>query len=166
MRTTMGQRNKPLHAGAVAVAKPASNLEASTFLDTLEMAAEVVAAFVANNSMRAGELPALIETVHATLARLSGAVEQPTPKEERKQPAISIRRSITSDYLICLEDGKKLKSLKRHLSGLGLTPEQYRLKWKLPLDYPMVAPNYAAKRSSIARALGLGRKPASSESAT
>jgi predicted transcriptional regulator len=124
--------------------------------DTLQKAAQVIAAFVANNSVRTNELPALIQKVHASLARLSGAVENPAPKEDTKGPAVSIRKSITPDYLICLEDGKKLKFLRRHLERLGLTPEQYRAKWKLPSDYPMVAPNYAAKRSAIAKAAGFG----------
>ena len=125
---------------------------------TLEVAAEVVAAFVSNNPVPKGELPALIQTVHDTLSRLSGEVENPVPKEEVKEPAVSIRKSITPEYLICLDDGKHFKSLKRHLAALGLTPEQYRAKWKLPSDYPMVAPNYAAQRSAMAKAIGLGQK--------
>jgi predicted transcriptional regulator len=124
---------------------------------TLQMAAEVVAAFVSNNPVPKGELPALIQTIHDTLARLSSGVENPVPKEEPKEPAVSIRKSITPEYLICLEDGKHFKSLKRHLAALGLTPEQYRAKWKLPSDYPMVAPNYAAARSAMAKASGLGQ---------
>ena len=111
---------------------------------TLEMAAEVVAAFVSNNPLPRGELPALIQAIHDTLAELSAGVEISTPKEEPKEPAVSIRKSVTPGYLICLEDGKHFKSLKRHLAAHGLTPEQYRAKWKLPSDYPMVAANYAA----------------------
>ena len=111
---------------------------------TLEMAAEVVAAFVSNNPLPRGELPALIQTIHDTLAGLSAGVEISTPKEEPKEPAVSIRKSVTPGYLICLEDGKHFKALKRHLAAHGLTPEQYRAKWKLPSDYPMVAANYAA----------------------
>ena len=84
-------------------------------------------------------------------------MEDAAPKEEPKQPAVSIRKSITPDYLICLEDGKKFKSLKRHLGTLGLTPDQYRAKWNLPADYPVVAPNYAATRSALAKAIGLGQ---------
>ena len=125
--------------------------------DTLEKAAELVAAFVSNNSVPTGELPALIQTVHAAMARLSGAVESPASIEETKEPAVSIRKSITPDYLICLEDGKRFKSLKRHLAAHGLTPEQYRAKWRLPSDYPVVAPNYAAQRSALAKAIGLGQ---------
>jgi len=123
---------------------------------TLEMAADVVAAFVTNNPLPRGELPALIQTIHDTLAGLS-AGETSTPKEEPKEPAVPIRKSVTPGYLICLEDGKHFKSLKRHLAAHGLTPEQYREKWKLPSDYPMVAANYAATRSAMAKAIGLGQ---------
>ncbi len=130
----------------------------STPSDTLNLAAEVVAAFVSNNPVPKGELPDLIHTIHGALARLSGEMENPAPKDEPKEPAVSIRRSITPEYLICLDDGKHFKSLKRHLAALGLTPEQYRAKWKLPSDYPMVAPNYAAVRSAMAKAIGLGQK--------
>jgi predicted transcriptional regulator len=125
--------------------------------ETLEMAAGVVAAFVSNNPLPKGELPALFRTIHDTLARLSGEVENTAPNEEPKHPAVSIRKSITPEYLICLEDGKKFKSLKRHLGTHGLTPDQYRAKWKLPADYPVVAPNYAATRSALAKAIGLGQ---------
>ena len=125
--------------------------------ETLEMAAEVVAAFVSNNPLPKGELPALIQTIHDSLARLSGGVENAAPNEEPKHPAVPIRKSITPEYLICLEDGKKFKSLKRHLGTHGLTPKQYRAKWKLPADYPLVAPNYAATRSALAKAIGLGQ---------
>jgi len=123
---------------------------------TLEMAVDVVAAFVTNNPLPRGELPALIQTIHDTLAGLS-AGETSTPKEEPKEPAVPIRKSVTPGYLICLEDGKHFKSLKRHLAAHGLTPEQYREKWKLPSDYPMVAANYAATRSAMAKAIGLGQ---------
>ena len=125
--------------------------------ETLEMAAKVVAAFVSNNPLPRGALPALIQAIHDTLGELSAGVEISTPKEEPKEPAVSIRKSVTPGYLICLEDGKHFKSLKRHLTAHGLTPEQYRAKWKLPSDYPMVAANYAASRSAIAKAIGLGQ---------
>jgi predicted transcriptional regulator len=124
---------------------------------TLEMAAEVVAAFVSKNPLPRGELPALIQSIHDTLARLSAGGENSTSKEEPKEPAVSIRKSVTPGYVICLEDGKHFKSLKRHLTAHGLTPEQYRAKWKLPSDYPMVAANYAARRSAMAKAIGLGQ---------
>ena len=116
-----------------------------------------VAAFVSNNPLPKGELPALIQTIHDALTGLSVGVENAAPKEEPKQPAVSIRKSVTPGYVICLEDGKHFKSLKRHLTAHGLTPEQYRAKWKLPSDYPMVAANYAASRSAMAKAIGLGQ---------
>ena len=124
---------------------------------TLEVTAKLVTAFIANNSLPKAELPAFIETIHDALTRLSAGGEATTPKEEPQAPAVSIRKSITPDYLICLEDGKHFKSLKRHLTSHDLTPEQYREKWNLPSDYPMVAPNYAASRSAMAKAFGLGR---------
>jgi predicted transcriptional regulator len=126
-------------------------------LDTLHIAAELVASFVSSNSLPAAELPALIQAIHAVLTRLKDGVETPAPEDRTKEPAVSIRRSITPEYLICLEDGKRFKSLKRHLAGHGLTPEQYRAKWKLPSDYPTVAPNYAAARSVLAKKIGLGQ---------
>ncbi len=126
--------------------------------DLVEVAADVVAAFVANNSLPIGELPALIQAVHGTVVRLASGAEIPAiPQAAAKEPMVPIRKSITPDYLICLEDGKKFKSMKKHLAGLGLTPAQYREKWKLPADYPMVAPNYAAQRSALAKKLGLGQ---------
>jgi predicted transcriptional regulator len=124
--------------------------------DTVETAAEVVAAFVANNSLPVGELPVLIQTVHVALTKLKEGVESPAA-EGPKAPAVPIRRSVTPEYLICLEDGKHFKSMKRHLGLHGLTPDQYRQKWKLPSDYPMVAANCAAKRSVLAKKSGLGR---------
>jgi predicted transcriptional regulator len=120
------------------------------------MVARVVAAYVANNRMIAQDLPALIESVHSTILSLQNGA---TAVQEAAKPAISIRRSVTDDHIVCLEDGLKFKSLKRHLrSSYGLTPEQYRVKWGLPHDYPMVAPNYAARRSTLAKQIGLGRK--------
>ena len=126
-------------------------------LSPIELAAEMVAAFVSNNSVPTSELPALIYAVHTAVARLAVGPENAPPQVEAKAPAVPIRKSITPDYLICLEDGKRFKSLRRHLAGLGLTPEQYREKWKLPSDYPMVAPNYAAQRSAMAKQIGLGQ---------
>jgi predicted transcriptional regulator len=125
--------------------------------DTLDLAAEFVASFVSNNSLPAGELPTLIKTIHAALTRLKDGAKTPAPEEEQtKPPAVSIRQSITPEYLICLEDGKRFKSLKRHLAGHGLTLVQYRAKWRLPSDYPAVAPNYAALRAVLAKKSGLG----------
>ena len=126
-------------------------------LDTLELTAQILASFVSNNSVRSTELPTLIETIHAAMTRLRDGGPAPGVAEPAKEPAVAIRRSITPDYLICLEDGKRFKSLKRHLGAHGLTPAQYREKWKLPPDYPMVAPNYAAQRSALAKKIGLGQ---------
>ncbi len=123
----------------------------------LELTADIVSAYVSNNSVTANDLPALIGEVHAALGRLTGKVED-APVEVQK-PAISVRKSITPDYIICLEDGKKFKSLKRHLrTQYNMTPEQYREKWGLPADYPMVAPNYAEARSKLAKEMGLGQQ--------
>jgi predicted transcriptional regulator len=127
---------------------------AGTFI---ELTAEIVAAYVSNNSVTANELPGLINHVHNALTRVStGQTEAPS---EPLKPAVSVKRSITSDYIVCLEDGKKYKSLKRHLrTQYNMTPEQYREKWSLPPDYPMVAPNYAAARSQLAKQMGLGQQ--------
>jgi MucR family transcriptional regulator, transcriptional regulator of exopolysaccharide biosynthesis len=125
----------------------------------IELAAEMVAAFVSNNPLPKGELAALIHAVHATVARLASEPESTPAQIEVKAPAVPIRKSITPDFLICLDDGKRFKSLRRHLAGLGQTPEQYREKWNLPFDYPMVAPNYAAQRSALAKQIGLGQIP-------
>lgn len=124
----------------------------------LGLTAEVVAAYVSNNSVRAGELPALIAEIHAAFGRV-GIREEAMAIIEKPKPAVNPKRSIFDDYIICLEDGKKFKSLKRHLmTHYGLTPEQYREKWELDPTYPMVAPNYAAARSQLAKNMGLGRK--------
>ncbi len=126
--------------------------------NSIELAADVVAAYVSHNSLPANELPALIQSVQAAFIGLAGgAVQATAPAAEVREPAVSIKKSITPDFMICLEDGKKFKSLKRHLRGLGLTPQQYRAKWGLPADYPMVAPNYAALRSEMAKGIGLGK---------
>ncbi len=122
-----------------------------------ELAAEIVAAFVANNSLPTVELPALIHSVHAALARLASGQVNTAPLVEKQEPAVSVRKSLTPDFLVCLDDGKKFKSLRRHLRTLGMTPDQYRVKWSLPPDYPMVAPNYAAVRSEMAKRIGLGQ---------
>ena len=122
----------------------------------IELAAEIIAAFVSNNPLPKGELPALIHAVHTAVVRLAAGPESAVPLEV-KTPAVPIRKSITPDFLICLDDGKRFKSLRRHLAGLGLTPAQYREKWNLPSDYPMVAPNYAAQRSEFAKKIGLGK---------
>ena len=125
--------------------------------DSIELAAEVVAAYVSNNPLPKSDLPDLILAVHSSLARLGSEPER-APPQAVANPAVPIRRSVTPDYLICLEDGKRFKSLRRHLRLHGLTPEQYREKWKLPSDYPMVARNYAAQRSVLAKKIGFGQK--------
>lgn len=123
----------------------------------IELVAEVVSSYVSNNPISVADLPTLIAETHAALKSLSaGEQEVATVALE---PAVPIKKSITPDDLICLEDGKKFKSMKRHLRGLGMTPEEYREKWGLPVNYPMVAPNYSAARSSLAKSSGLGRKP-------
>jgi len=133
--------------------------EADKNIDNLiELTADVVAAYVSNNPVPVGDLPALIGQVHAALKGTAGSVSVEEP--QALKPAVPIRKSVTPDYIISLEDGKKFKSLKRHLSThYGLTPNEYRAKWGLPADYPMVAPNYAAARSALAKTMGLGRKP-------
>jgi predicted transcriptional regulator len=121
------------------------------------LAAEVVAAFVANNSLPIGDLPSLIHAVRGALENLGKASIDPTTPAVKREPAVSIRKSVTPDFIICLEDGKSFRSLRRHLRVLGMSPEEYRAKWNLPADYPMVAPNYAAQRSEMAKSLGLGQ---------
>jgi predicted transcriptional regulator len=122
--------------------------------DFTTLTAEVASAYVANNSVRPADIPDLIASVHRALQGLSAP---PQAEPEKREPPVSIKKSITPDFLISMEDGKRYKSLKRHLTGRGLTPEQYREKWGLPRDYPMVAPNYAKQRSELAKALGLGQ---------
>ena len=130
------------------------NLEDKTTTDLGALTADIVSAYVSNNSVPQGELPTVIASVHAALQNL-GAPKQ--VEAERPEPPVPIKKSITADYLISLEDGRGYKSLKRHLTGRGLTPDQYRQKWGLPSDYPMVAPNYAKQRSELAKSLGLGQ---------
>ena len=123
----------------------------------IELTADVVAAYVSNNPVPVSELPNLIADIHAALGRVGSASEQ-TPVDKQK-PAVNPKRSVHDDYIVCLEDGKKFKSLKRHLmTHYNLSPDQYREKWNLDSSYPMVAPNYAAARSQLAKKMGLGRK--------
>lgn len=123
----------------------------------IELTADIVSAYVSNNSVSAAEIPALINQVHAALMRVSAG--QAELAAEPPKPAVPVKKSITPDYIICLEDGKKFKSLKRHLrTQYGLSPEQYREKWGLPPDYPMVAPKYAEARSQLAKQMGLGQQ--------
>jgi predicted transcriptional regulator len=123
--------------------------------DTLHLATDIVAAFVSNNTVTADKLPGLLQDVHDAVRALAAGG---TASAGSQQPAVPAKKSITADYIICLEDGKKLKMLKRYLrTQYGLSPEDYRRKWNLPADYPMVAPNYAKRRSDFAKEIGLGR---------
>lgn len=133
-----------------------SNEETLVPANFIELTAEIVSAYVANNPVQASSLPELIASVHASVAGLSrpaAAVAGPLT------PAVNPKKSVFPDHIICLDDGKRFKSMRRHLSKLGMTPNEYRAKWGLAADYPMVAPNYAAARSEMARKSGLGRKP-------
>ena len=129
--------------------------------DHLDLVADIVAAFVGHNTVATAELPALIKSVHAALGKLAAPAAEAI---EELKPAVPVKRSVTADFIICLEDGRKFKSLKRHLrTKYDMSPEEYRAKWGLPKDYPMVAPNYAKARSELAKQMGLGqggRKPA------
>jgi len=125
--------------------------------ELLALTSDIVAAHVSNNAVSTTELPSLIETVFGKLSQLGGAGAEP---EVELKPAVPIKKSVHDDYLVCLEDGKKLKMLKRHLkTAYNMTPDEYRAKWGLPPDYPMVAPSYARKRQELAKKIGLGRKP-------
>ena len=129
----------------------------------LRLATDIVAAYVSNNPVPVGDLPSMIKSVHATLGSLSGTGAGDVVTSQK--PAVPLKKSITPEYLICLEDGKKLKMLKRYLrSRYSLTPDQYRAKWGLPSDYPMVASNYAAQRSEFAKKIGLGRSAPATKS--
>lgn len=124
--------------------------------ELLTLTADIAAAYVSNNTVQASDVPSVIQTIYRALAGVGSAAAAPTP--EPQKPAVPIKKSITPDFLISLEDGKKYKSLKRHLrTQYNMSPEDYRAKWGLPKDYPMVAPNYAASRSALAKSMGLGR---------
>jgi len=123
--------------------------------DLMRLTAQIVSAHVGNNSVAVTDLPSLIREVHDSLS----TVGRTEPQPDRPQPAVPVKKSVTQDYIICLEDGKKLKMLKRHLkTAYGMTPEEYRERWGLPPDYPMVAPSYAEHRSSLAKKIGLGTR--------
>jgi predicted transcriptional regulator len=125
--------------------------------DLVDLTADIVSAYVGNNTVAASDLPGLIASVHSALTSTVQGHQEPTAEE--LVPAVPVKKSVLGDYIICLEDGKRFKSLKRHLrTHFDMTPEDYRAKWNLPADYPMVAPNYAAARSDLARKMGLGRK--------
>ncbi|MBA8910689.1 MucR family transcriptional regulator [Aminobacter ciceronei] len=128
----------------------------------VELTADLVAAYVSNNPVPAGELPALIAEVYASIHKLGADV---VPEKQLLTPRVPIKKTVTPDYIISLEDGQQYRTLKRHLTRLGLTPDEYRMKWSLPSDYPMVASNYSARRSALAKELGLGRKPAAMQAA-
>ncbi len=138
-----------------------SDMQAARADDLLKLASDIVAAYVSNNPIAISDVPGMIKSVHATLGGLSTG--GPTDAPTTQKPAVTVKKSITPEYIICLEDGKKLKMLKRYLrSRYSLSPEDYRAKWGLPADYPMVAPNYAQQRSDFAKKIGLGRSaPAS-----
>ena len=124
--------------------------------DLLKLASDIVAAYVSNNPLPVSELPSMIKSVHSTLGGLSGGTTMDV--QTAQKPAVTVKKSITPEYIVCLEDGKKLKMLKRYLrSRYDMSPEEYRRKWGLPPDYPMVAPAYAARRSDFAKQIGLGR---------
>jgi predicted transcriptional regulator len=136
-----------------------STFDAEAF-NSSELTVDIVTAFVAHNSVPIASLAALIQSVHAALTQLATeplSSMPHAPPEETQQPAVPIRKSVTPDYLVCLEDGKQFKSMRRHLKKLGMTPEQYRVKWGLPFDYPMVAASYAAHRSELAKQIGFGQ---------
>jgi predicted transcriptional regulator len=124
--------------------------------ELLRLATDIVAAYVSNNPVPVSELPGMIKSVHSTLGGLTGST--PADVGTAQKPAINVKKSVTPEYIVCLEDGKKLKMLKRYLrSRYNMTPDEYRAKWGLPADYPMVAPNYAQQRSDFAKKIGLGR---------
>ena len=125
--------------------------------ELVELTADIVSAYVSNNSVESADLPDLIDKTHTALSQ--AALNASQPLKEELNPAVPIKKSVNPDYIICLDDGKQFKSLKRHLrTSYNLTPDEYRAKWGLPYDYPMVAPNYAAARSALAKKIGLGRK--------
>jgi predicted transcriptional regulator len=132
-------------------------MEDTAGTELVELTADIVSAYVSNNQVVVSDLPGLIGEVHAALARASSRT--PEPVREELKPAVAVKKSVHPDFIICLEDGKKFKSLKRHLrTHYNLSPEEYREKWGLPHDYPMVAPNYAAARSQLAKQMGLGTR--------
>lgn len=133
------------------------NIQSDMSETLITLTSDIVAAHVSNNNVTVEDLPSLITNVYGALSGLGGTT---VVEEEKPEPAVSVRSSVKPDYIVCLEDGKKLKMLKRHLmTHYNMTPEEYRVRWNLPADYPMVAPNYAEKRRELAKKIGLGRKP-------
>lgn len=154
IKRTVGVRNVPFPARIRERVHAMTDPAGKTYID---LTATIVSAYVSNNPMPASEIPALIGQIHAALLRVSSG--RPEVPLEPTKPAVSLKKSMTADYLVCLEDGKRFKSLKRHLrTQYNMTPEQYREKWSLPADYPMVAPNYAVARSQLAKKMGLGQQ--------
>ncbi|MEE4540271.1 MAG: MucR family transcriptional regulator [Erythrobacter sp.] len=140
------------------------DLDADMKETLITLTSDIVAAHVSNNDVAVESVPGLITTVYGALAELG---EEAEVEEERPEPAVSIRASVKPDYIVCLEDGKKLKMLKRYLrTNFDMTPDEYRARWNLPSDYPMVAPNYAEKRRDLAKKIGLGRKPGETKART
>ncbi|MCI4664651.1 MAG: MucR family transcriptional regulator [Neomegalonema sp.] len=138
------------------MSEPIKSENKSDLNDLLQLTSTIVSSHVSNNPVAQTDLPPLIKSVFSTLQELS--VEEPEEPEEELKPAVPIKKSVTNDYIVCLEDGKQLKMLKRHLkSAYNMTPEEYRQRWSLPADYPMVAPSYAQKRQELAKKIGLGR---------
>lgn len=133
--------------------EPVQSADHRDFL--IERSADIASAYVSHNALSPADLPKLIADVYRALNALHAAAEEPVVPD--LVPAVSIRKSVTPDYIVCLDDGRQLKSMKRHLAGLGMTPDEYRAKWGLQDDYPMVAPNYSATRSALAKSIGLGR---------
>lgn len=132
-------------------------MDSATNSELVELTAQIVSAYVSNNTVVATELPNLISETHSALSRATGGA--PLPEREDAKPKVPVKKSVMPEYIICLEDGKKFKSLKRHLrTHYNLSPEEYREKWGLPHDYPMVAPNYARARSDLAKKMGLGTR--------
>jgi predicted transcriptional regulator len=132
-------------------------MDDSNKADLVELTAEIISAYVSNNTVVASDLPSIIGDVHDALSKATNRIG--TTEREELRPAVALKKSVTPDYIVCLEDGKKFKSLKRHLrTHYNLSPEEYREKWGLPHDYPMVAPNYAAARSQLAKQMGLGTR--------
>jgi predicted transcriptional regulator len=132
-------------------------MDESNRADLVELTAEIISAYVSNNTVVASDLPSIIGDVHEALSKATNRIG--TTEREELRPAVALKKSVTPDYIVCLEDGKKFKSLKRHLrTHYNLSPEEYRDKWGLPHDYPMVAPNYAAARSQLAKQMGLGTR--------
>jgi predicted transcriptional regulator len=136
-------------------------MEEDTRIRLIELTADVVSAYVSNNPVPVGELGSLISKMHQTLAATASGIASTEAPKEPQHPAVPIKKSVQPEYIVSLEDGRKFRSLKRHLmTHYGMTPDQYRAKWGLPADYPMVAPNYSTARSEMARSMGLGRKAA------